>query len=115
MIFSLVLTCVLAVVTASVAAYGLQPREILGGNCGDDVQWTFDTNSLVMIINGTGPVNNYSSDSNPWGDSVKKSLETVYIDEGITSIGDNVFHDAINLASVTIPSSIEYREKVRNR
>jgi len=107
----------LAAVALSVTAYESRPgvgllakesREILNGKCGNNVEWTFDTSSLTMIINGTGQMNDYDKYSQPWSENIMRSMETVCIEEGVTSIGDRVFYGAYNLTSVSIPSSLEY-------
>lgn len=78
------------------------------GTCGDDLTWTLDDNG-TLTISGTGAMNDY----NTWGDNVApwygKGVKSVIIEDGVTSIGRNVFRESYGssaLTSVTIPDSI---------
>ena len=79
-------------------------------NCGDpninggaDVTATFSGSTLT--ISGTGDMENYGSGAGcPWYD-VRGSIETVNINNGVTSIGENAFSGS-SLTEVTIPNSV---------
>lgn len=65
------------------------------------IHWSFDNGTL--IVSGSGAM--VFEDSPPW--SVHKDeIETVIIEPGITSIGDNAFRGCENLKDVTIPEGI---------
>jgi len=75
-------------------------------SCGDNCFWTFDSNSGVLAISGTGEMTSFSSsDRVPWK-NYTNSIETVTIGAGITSIGDYAFINCEKLTSVTIPDSV---------
>ncbi len=73
------------------------------GSCGDNVTCTLDSDGL-LTISGTGAMDSYSyySDS-PWA---TKTVKTVVISEGVTSIGDYAFEGCTGLTSITIPDSV---------
>ena len=74
------------------------------GICGDNLTWTLDYQG-VLIIEGTGPMADWNSNSTPWGAHCK-DVVTVIIGDGVTSIGSYVFHGCSALSSVSIPSSV---------
>ena len=60
----------------------------------------------VMTVSGTGAMANYAkSSATPWY-SDRTDVETVVIESGVTSIGDNAFYGCTNLESVSIPASV---------
>ena len=80
------------------------------GNCGDNITWTFDGSHLILT--GTGDMYNYIyypagngydyNSTSPFG----KSVRSVTISWGITSIGNNAFMGCTNLSSIEIPNSV---------
>lgn len=88
---------------------------IASGYCGDDtdgditnLKWTLYSNE-TMVIEGTGAMlDPYYHHSKPWGvftpvDKVKK----IVLQDGITSIGRQMFQGFSELTEVSVPSSIE--------
>ena len=76
------------------------------GSCGENVTYTFDEDSDLLTISGTGDMQNYSiSDSSPFKD-FRYYIKTIVINNGVTSIGDYVFYYCYNLTSITIPDSV---------
>lgn len=66
----------------------------------DKIVWIFDTLNCNLTILGFGEIPDYSSPSEtPWISYIT-SIKTVYIDVGITSIGNNSFSSCINLQSL---------------
>ncbi len=75
------------------------------GTCGDNLTWTLDDEG-TLTISGTGDMENYSSITEiPWYNYLF-DVKMVIIENGVTSIGNNVFNECSNLVSVTIPDSI---------
>ena len=75
------------------------------GTCGTDLTWTFNEDTGVLRISGTGAMSDYTSSSIPWCD-YGYSIKSVVIEEGVTSIGRSAFSWCTGLTSVTIPSSV---------
>ena len=94
------LLCLLGLAAISASA------EVYSGNCGidggDNVQWSLDTNTGVLVIWGEGAMKDVGS----WGAGHKEFIHVVEIKEGVTKIGALAFWDCSNLTSITIPSSV---------
>lgn len=75
------------------------------GTCGDRLTWYYLDN--VLVIRGTGDMEDYSYSSNtaPWSTFVKR-IELVYLDNGVTSIGKYPFLEMGSLQGVYIPNSV---------
>ncbi len=78
--------------------------EVNSGACGENVSWTLDDEGL-LTISGTGEMGNFSSSSVPWYSS-RSNIKSVFIDEGVTTIGSAAFWGCKNLKSLTIPNGI---------
>ena len=74
------------------------------GSCGDNVTYSLDTSTGVLTISGTGDMADYRDTNSPFYDN--NSVESVIIENGVTSIGDSAFWSCDNLKSVTIPNSV---------
>lgn len=95
------------IITASAATYT--------GNCGDNLTWSYNTNTKELTISGMGNMYNYSYvwDSTaarnrtnaPWG-IYYNSIEHVTIKKGVTNIGNFAFRDCISIKDVIIPNSV---------
>ncbi len=74
------------------------------GECGENATWTFDNNTLT--ISGSGTTNNYNNpETVPWY-SFRKDIQSVVIEEGISSIGKYSFYSCSNLSRVKFPESL---------
>ena len=74
------------------------------GVCGENAGWELKCNG-VLIISGSGPMQDYTLDTQPWY-NIKDSIENVIIQDGITSIGNAAFIFCSNLTNVMIPTSV---------
>ncbi len=82
-------------------------ERILTGVCGDDLTWTLN-GSGVMTISGTGDMYDFSYHYEPmipWADHIEE-IQSVVVEEGVTSIGNFAFSNAANLTSVTLPDTL---------
>jgi len=76
------------------------------GSCGENATWQFDENTKTLTISGTGKMKDYSDSSTvPWT-HLRSSINTVVMEEGITSIGGLCFFDIWHLETLTIPSTV---------
>ena len=73
------------------------------GKCGDNVTWSFDSETGTLTISGTGDMADYY-DNSPF--KYKYEIDNVIIENGVTSIGKSVFSDCINIESVTIGKDV---------
>lgn len=102
-----VLSLFLSVVTLLSITAGLDfsaySAELTTGKCGKNVYYSFDSETGILTINGTG--NMYSAieyDSPFEGFDIKK----VIIENGVTNIGEYMFSCCSSLTSITIPDSV---------
>ena len=88
--------------------------DMVTGSCGGNLRWSYDTNTRILSITGTGRMNNYNyvEDKSgnyflnrPW-ESYSQEIDSLYIQEGVASIGDNAFAELFPLTSVSIPNSV---------
>ena len=83
---------------------------IKSGKCGDNVNYTLDENG-VLTISGNGPMWDFEVDvqtnicNTPWIDKCR-TITSIVILNGLTTIGEFAFFDCIQLINVTIPDSM---------
>ena len=85
------------------------PEIPVSGTCGDNLTWTLDENG-VLTISGKGKMDNWKdNDEVPWiahFGSYLDFIDSVAIEEGVTSIGSNAFIFC-DIEAVTIPNSVQ--------
>ncbi len=73
--------------------------------CGENLTWTLDENG-TLTISGTGEMANpWDTDGLPWLNEPSE-IKRVVIEEGVTTIGSEVFYGCTNLTDVTIPNTV---------
>ena len=76
------------------------------GTCGDNLTWSFDGDTGVLSITGTGAMTDYTSSSDvPW-EFHRDYIEMVDIGSGVTTIGDFAFGGCSILTNATIGNSV---------
>ena len=60
------------------------------GQCGDNVTYTFDEDTGLLTISGTGYMQNYSEKESPFYNN--GSIKSIVINNGVTSIGAHIRH-----------------------
>ena len=99
LVLALVLVCGLLPWTAPAA-------RAVGGSCGANTSWTFNTSSGVLTISGSGATNDWTHwDNLPWA-VYRTQIKTVIINSGVTRLGDQAFHNCTNITSVSFPSTL---------
>ena len=91
----------------SLRPMGAMADEAKSGTCGENLTWVLKDGTLT--ISGTGKMYDYDDSdyktAAPWIQDRYK-IESVVIEDGVTSIGVNAFEDCSNLTKVTVPSSV---------
>ena len=80
---------------------------LISGVCGENATWQLN-GSGVLTVSGTGDMYDFSYHYEPlipWADQLEQ-IQSVVIEEGITSVGNFAFSNASNLTSVTLPDSL---------
>lgn len=100
----------LSLLVLLVALFALSASaETVSGTCGktasDNVTWSFDTETGVLTISGTGKMANFSAVSGqPWY-TYKDQIKTVIVEEGITAIGQRAFRET-TVEQASLPASL---------
>ena len=76
--------------------------------CGDNLTWSYDTDTKALTIEGSGEMYDYDvwSSNQPWA-YVKGDILSVSLPEGLTSIGDGAFWECSSLTSIILPNSVK--------
>ena len=74
------------------------------GICGENLTWTYESETQTLIISGSGKMFNYNPNNTPFWNI---TISTCIIEEGVTSVGDFAFYRLSNLSSITLPNSLE--------
>ena len=75
------------------------------GECGENLRWVLEDDG-VLTISGTGRMTDFDdSFVCPWYE-IRDNIKKVVIEQGVTSISDNVFEGCTHLTSVSIPASV---------
>jgi hypothetical protein len=77
----------------------------IGGECGDDLRWTYDEDTQELAITGTGEMYDYDTWT-PWGEYVY-AISSIQLNEGITYIGTYAFYNCKYVESIEIPVSVK--------
>lgn len=77
----------------------------LTGSCGENLSYSIDEAAKTLTISGTGTMQDFTYDSQPWIES-KDLIEKVVIEDGVESIGEYAFYDFTSLTSIEIPNSV---------
>ena len=77
----------------------------IGGECGDDLRWTYS--DCMLTISGTGAMANYSSSNKaPWN-SYYESITSIIVGSGVTTIGSYAFDDCTKITTLELPSDLK--------
>ena len=101
---SLLLSLTMLLSIVSVVDLSAYADTLTTGKCGVNVTYSFDTSTGMLTISGTGKMTGYSYYHSPFYKNT--NIESVSIEDGVTSIGDGTFCYCENLTSITIPNSV---------
>ena len=90
-----------------VSCFALMPTKVQAsytmGDCGNNLTWELDKSTGFLTISGTGDMYDYSDDNPAGWTRYKNNINFIYMEDGITSIGDYAFAHIkptrINIAS----------------
>ncbi len=74
------------------------------GNDGDNLIWLL-SNDGILTIAGNGDMADYLGEDEPWW-GLRESINSIIIENGVTSVGRNAFWCCVNMSSVTLPNSL---------
>lgn len=74
------------------------------GVLGDRLTWKLENG--IFTVSGTGKMPTLNSYEIPWLEFIDK-IKAVVIEEGVTNVGRTSFNGAINLTTVTLPSTLK--------
>ena len=79
------------------------------GTYGDNLKWTFDTDTKILTFSGSGTLTGLSSDSSDAYMKYALDVRHIVVAEGITAIGDNSFPRGVfyDVESIRIADSVE--------
>lgn len=99
-------SCTLFGLPGSAAERYAQENEVkyfaLNGKCGEQALWYYDEEDKALYIFGTGEM----YDNMSWGDC-QKEVQTVFVGNGITSLGSYAFSYFSALETADLPDSLE--------
>lgn len=75
------------------------------GTCGETATWELSDEG-VLTISGSGAISDTGEHDMPWKD-LRNDITSIVIDEGITRIGNWVFHSCTEAISVSLPSTLK--------
>jgi hypothetical protein len=76
------------------------------GSCGDNVYFTYSESTRTLTITGEGAMYNYGFGSMPWS-SYCTDIESVVVENGITSISNYAFYACSSTKSITLSNNIK--------
>lgn len=78
---------------------------ICKGSCGTGLEYTLNTDTGVLTIEGTGAMRDFSYNTVPWY-SYRDYIEAVIIEDGVTTIGKSAFYNCTKLSDAKIAESV---------
>ncbi|MBR1717326.1 MAG: leucine-rich repeat domain-containing protein [Paludibacteraceae bacterium] len=76
------------------------------GSCGTNATWSLNTETAILVISGTGAIDDYTNTNQiPWY-SFRSSIIGVSISNGITRIGQATCYNCFNLTSVSMGTGV---------
>lgn len=106
---ALVLVFFMFATSVTVAVPQVSAADVVAtGECGENggnAVYTLDSDGLFTVT-GTGKMKHYWFQNSPWVTNYGDRIKSVYIDDGITLIGEFDFYNANSLKSVYIADSV---------
>jgi hypothetical protein len=100
----LALIMIISIIPMSTITVGAETLATSGA-CGENLTWNFNEEAGILTISGTGAMTSYDYTNCPWK-NYRNSIQTVIIENGVTTIGSYAFYNCPNLSNIEIPESI---------
>ena len=81
--------------------------DVVMGDCGDHVTYTWNKMTGAVTISGSGPMWDYDDWNNPSPFNESWNVRAIVIENGVTSVGDYAFGFCIYLQDVSFPYGLE--------
>jgi len=103
---ALLLTAVMLLGYIPAEAVHVHAAETDSGTCGDSLTWSFDGDTGVLTISGSGAMDHYDDeDYAPWW-IYRERILSVVIAEGVTSVGSWAFAVCTKMTDISLPDSM---------
>ena len=80
------------------------PAGTIHGTCGDSLAWSLDEEG-ELLISDTGAMPDYTAGASPWY-AYRSRIQSLAVEEGVTSLGSCAFTGCDSLHSVTLPQGL---------
>lgn len=80
--------------------------EQICGQCGENVQYVYDSETGLLRIVGTGNMWDFTAENVPWLYD-RRRIRTIRFEGSVTYLGANSFADCTALSSVVLPAALE--------
>ena len=97
----------LAVLMAVLCAPLAFADDVVTGDCGDHVTYTWNKGAGAVTISGSGPMWDYDDWINPSPFNESRNVRAIVIESGVTSVGEFAFSFCIYLQDVSFPYGLE--------
>ncbi len=87
----------------------MEQKTLTSGTCGAAAYWHYAPDSATITISGTGAMDDYPNYAPPWV-QYREEIQTLIIEEGITTVGWSAFQWCPSLENVSLPNTIESLE-----
>ena len=100
---------------AVLAGVEISNATVVSGTCGNNLTWSYNTESCILTIEGTGNMYDYCfgtmidfdcDNPRPWN-AYSSQIKTIIFSDQITSIGDGAFQNCSGLQTAAIPNSVK--------
>jgi len=91
----------------ALAATTILWANVITGKCGDNLNWSYDTQTKALSITGSERMYDFDSGNEvPWG-TVASAITSISLPSGLTSIGNNAFCNCEQISEIQIPQTVK--------
>ncbi len=94
------------ILLVTLASCGSSAPASAEGDCGTNLEWSYDAETKSLTISGTGDMTDYDSSSEvPWT-AIKYTAKSLNIENGVGSIGDKAFYGFTALEKISFGDTL---------